>query len=264
MDGHKQYNQISHQSQRLMAFVLQVLHSVLQDTVTTGVFTEEQIAEIVARYSLSLPIPNKFLPEIQVFVTKFCELVAQQEVKAEKPLQQEDIIVRPQILYIVFHNGSEQYYYEQLPEEVLKLRKKVLFWIYQAEKEFYSRDRKCKRLRPQTQRLLRCICDKKNSGQTITFAEIYALVWRREPPSNHKMIESIEVEMSALNVFAAPEPFERIIDSKAKILRVDKGYLIKEDAHKECCIIRVVTASELIKLQPQNSTSPPTETNFFH
>ena len=51
------------------------------------------------------------------------------------------------------------------------------------------------------------------------------------------METSIEVEMSALNVFAA-QPFQRSTNYDAWVLRYDNKYKIKKGMPNECCIVR--------------------------
>lgn len=218
--------------------VMRILDSTLEEAISGGICWEDQVADLVARHSLRWPAPDRFLGMVHMFVAYFCGGVVQPDEETKELLQRAGSLIRHSKCYVVFHNGRDHFYPNELPEDVLELRKAVLFWIDRAAKVFRSRDQKRKGLRPQTERVLRFICSERNAGKTISFSELYSYVWRKDAPSDERrMVGSIEREISALNKFAA-EPFQRTIDYKAKLIRGTDSYQIKEDMPSECCIIR--------------------------
>lgn len=219
--------------------VMSLLNSTLEDTIRARGCSEDRIGEFVAHHSLRWQAPDRFLRMVDTFVADFCEAVDHQDKETEEFIQRLRPLVRPSICYTVFHHGEEHFYANELPKEVLNLRRSILFWIYRAKKEFLSCGQKRKALRPLTERVLRFICSKRNAGNIMPFPELYSSVWRKDLPSDeNKMITSIEVEMSALNIFAAPKPFQREIDYTAKVIRCRNAYMIKKETLNECCIIR--------------------------
>jgi hypothetical protein len=218
--------------------VMQVLNNTLDDAINSGFCTPNQITSLVAHHSLRWRVPDRFCGMVSVFVEQFCGAVVRPDKETEELLQRGRSIIRHSRCYVVFHNGRNHFYPDVLPKKIVDLRNSVLFWIDRARNDFCSRGRTRERLRPQTERVLQFICSERNADRTVSFSELYSYVWRKDPPSDEKKMEtSIEVEISALNGFA-DEPFERSIDPKAWIIRCDNKYKIKANMPKECCIIR--------------------------
>jgi hypothetical protein len=220
--------------------VMTILSDTLSDVTTAGIYSEDQIAAFVARHSLRWRIPARFLPSILRFLVEFQKSVSQPDEETRKYLQYIKTSPLPRRCYTVFYNGQECFCFDELPEHILKCRETVLFWIYEPTNDFSSRGRARKKLEPQTLRVLRFLCDNKNAGRTVTLAELYSDVWRKEPASFRKMVGSVEVETSKLNTFA-DKKFEYRTGTSAIITRIGDSYRISNKAPNECCIISAIT-----------------------
>jgi hypothetical protein len=218
-----------------------IVNNIIETVINGGVYSEEKIAELVGHYSLRWPIPSQFLPVIQDFICNLCKPVALPNQESQMFLNHQLSLRNHQKCFVVFHEGYNKYYYDQLPQKILALRETILFWIYSSQREFYSQGRNRKHLRPQTLRVLRFLSSMQNAGQTISMAEIYRSVWQANPPDDSSsMITSIGVEISALNRFADPVPFERSVGANAFIIRSGDAYKIREDLTGQCCIINKI------------------------
>jgi len=226
-------------AESLMPKVMQVLNAALADAITAGVRTDDEVAAIVCRHSSRWPVPDEYLSCVEAFIISYCTKASRPDKETQKFLKDTGSTIRRSPRFLVFHHGRN-HYYNELPEDVLKLRETALFWIYEATNDFCSRGRQRKRLGPQTLRLLRFICDEKNAGRTVTLAELYRHVWLKEPASVEKMVGSIEVEMSKLNTFAFRK-FEHRTEKNAIVTRVCDSYKISKEASNECCIISTCT-----------------------
>ena len=217
-----------------------LLGDTLRDVITARICSEDKIEAIVARHSLRWRMPPQLLPLIKRFVVEWQRTVSQPDGETREYLQHVKIPLLPRVCYSVYHDGHEEFYYDELPKHVLNCRETVLFWIYEPTNDFCSRGRARNRLGPQTLRVLRYLCDSKNAGGTVTLAQLYSDVWRKEPTSFDKMVGSVEVEISKLNSFALKQ-FEHRTGTSAIITRVCDGYLINKEAPNECCIINSTT-----------------------
>ncbi len=206
-------------AEALIPRVTQVLNSALAEAISTGARTGDQIRRIVAGHSLRWALPPELVPDIQIFVLKYLDRVAQQKSKIEEFLNCSRPGKCPSICYEVFQYGNTYYCYDTLPEEVLKLKKSALFWIYRSANELLSRGQPRERnewIPPKAEEMLRFFCEARNAGTTIPFLKLYTGVWKpASSPSKYKMCNSINVRKNAINTFAG-EQFIKTVSDKSK------------------------------------------------
>lgn len=160
--------------------VMMVLGASLQNAIAKGVCSEEEIGELIAKYSLRYPLPDRFLRMVQVFVTGFCGGAVESDEETKRLLHQAELFVSHQACYYVFHNGKDHFYRNEIPQEVGQLRKTALFWINPGEKEFFSRGNQREKSEcpnPKAITMLRFLCDERNVGKIVSFSELYSQVW---------------------------------------------------------------------------------------
>ena len=116
----------------------QVVNYSLAETIGTGARTADQIMEIVVGHGLRWALPPELVPDIEIFVLNYLDRVAQQKSRIEEFLKRFSPGLRPSICYQVYHHGRTDYYYDELPKEVLNLKKDVLFWIHRSANELLS------------------------------------------------------------------------------------------------------------------------------
>jgi len=227
----------------LAATTVMLLGRCLGEALATGTCSEDQIGESVARQSLRCPLPNRFLRMAQRFVTAFCGGVSEPDSETED-LFYNTRLPAPQQCYLVFHNGSDNFYANAVPPEVLQLRETVLFWIYRARGDFCSRGHpRPKGPGPQAERVLRFLCHERNAGKTIPLQDLFSSVWLKRPGSRTQHpVGSIRVEVSKLNGFA-DEPFES--EGGGTMIRsFREAYIIDAKTPAECCIVRPISLPE--------------------
>lgn len=230
----------------LMPSVIQVLNSALKDVITAGVRSDDEVAEIVCRHSSCWPVPDEYLSCVEAFIVNYCMKALRPDKETKKFLKNTGSIISRRLRFLVFHNGRNRYY-DELSEDVLKLRETAMFWIYPDRKEFISRgERRYKHEcpPPRVLKMLRFLCLERNAGRIIPFSELYSHVW--EPislPTKQQICNSINVTQNEINNFAA----ERFISDEskndnAKVVRIrgqDK-FRVAEKTPKECCIIKEI------------------------
>jgi len=233
----------------LMPNAIQVLSAALRDAITAGVQSDDKIAEIICRHSGHWPVPDKYLSYVEAFIVSYCKKAAQPDKETQEFLKDTAPITHRRPRFQVFHHGRN-HYYNELSEDVLKLRKKVLFWIHRAQNEFLSRGEQrdkheCPPLR--AIKMLRFLCLERNAGRVIPFAELYSYVW--VPTSlltRQQICNSINVVQNEINTFAA----ERFISDEskndnAKVVRI-RGqdiFRVDEETPNECCIVKEIKLS---------------------
>jgi len=114
-------------AESLIPRLTQVVSGALAEAVSTGARTGHRIRQIVVRHGLRWSLPPELVPQIQMFVLKYLDLVAQRRSEIEQFLKRFGPGVRPSICYQVYHHGRTDYYYDELPKEVLDIRNSVLF-----------------------------------------------------------------------------------------------------------------------------------------
>jgi len=232
----------------LIPCVTQVLNGALAETVRTGARTAERIRQIVVGHGLSWALPPELIPEIQIFVLKYLDLVAQQKNRIEEFLKRFSPIVRPIICYQVYHHGRTDYYYNDLPKVLLNLKKNALFWIDSSANEQLSRGRSRIRsewLPPKAEEMLRFLCRAENAGETILFSELFLEAWKRNTPaSEYQMCNSINGMITAINTFA-DERFIRTVSDKSeqndkRVLRIRGAnkFIVGKEVSVELVIIK--------------------------
>jgi len=228
-----------------------VLNGLLDDIREAGVFSEDQIAGFIAKQALPWPVPDQFLQEVRRFVVGVCKAAKQPDRQTLEFIQRAGPIVCPHACFVAFRDGEDHYYYDELPEEIIKLRETVLFWINRSTNDFFSDGERCDRhewLPPQAEKMLRFLCLKRNAGRVISLSELYLQVWQPVSlPSQHRMCNSIDVAQNAINTFAA----ERFIisvsdeskqyDGKVARIRGANKFKVGKEASVKCCIIKKVT-----------------------
>jgi hypothetical protein len=206
-------------AEALIPRVTQVVSGALAEAARTGVRAGDQIMEIVARHGLRWALPPEFFPKIQMFVTSYCDLVAQQKSKIEEFLRRFAPAERPSICYEVYQHGRTDYYFDRLFEDAIRLRETALFWINRSGNELLSRGERRIRsewLPPRAEEMLRFLCRTENAGQIISFSELFLEVWKpTTPPSKYQMCDSINVMKSTINAFAG-EQFIKTVSNKSE------------------------------------------------
>jgi len=217
----------------LIPNLTQVFNGALDEAVSTGARTADQIKKIVAGHGLRWALPPELFPGIQIFVADFCNLPAQLQRKIQEFLRRFAAGEHPGICYEVYHHGRTDYYYDELPPEVLNLKKTALFWIYHSANELLRRGEprvKSEWLPPKAEEMLRFLCRAENAGRTISLSELFLEVWKRNTPaSEYQMCNSINGMITAINTFA-DERFIRTVSDKSK--QDDKRVLRIRGANK--------------------------------
>jgi len=233
----------------LIPCVTQVLNCALIEAARTGVRAGDKIMEIVARHGLTWALPPELVPEIQMFVLKYLDLVAQRRSEIEQFLKRFGPSVRPSICYQVYHHGRTDYYYDELPPEVLNLKKTALFWIYRSANELLSRGIPSERsewLPPRAKEMLRFLCQAKNAGQIILFSDLYREVWKRAVlPGQKPPYGSIDEAETWINTFvvkaerfiiSAPDA-SKSADKKVLRIRGANKFKVGKEVSAELIII---------------------------
>jgi hypothetical protein len=225
------------------ASTMVVLGRTLAEARERGPCSEDRIGEIAARQSLHSLLPGPFIRMVHRFVADFCGGVSEPE--AASLLPDERTPPERSICYYVFCGGSDQFFPDQLPAELLQLRDRVLFWIHRAEGDYRSRGQIRERglwLKPQTEQVLRFLCNERNAGRTIALSDLYKSVWQKQPTGNvEKMLNAVRVEVSGLNQFSE-ERFEGETGNVlVRYIREARAYGISTKAVEECCIVRPVS-----------------------
>ena len=235
--------------------VMTLLSDTLRDVIASGVSSEEQIAEIVARNCLRSPLPDELLSEVEKFIVNYCIKAKQGYKDIRKFLQDTKQMPLSYHTFLVFHHGRYHYYYE-LSKEVLELRKTVLFWICRSANQFSSRGKqreKIEWLPPRAEKMVRFLCRQQNAGRIITLSELY--LQGRQPatlPSMKDMRNSVDETQNAINNFAnyanVDERFIKSVSDESKqddvkvlSVRGANKYIVGKEISAECCIIKRVS-----------------------
>jgi len=229
----------------LEASVVLVLGRSLAEAREHGLCSEDQIGEIVARQSLRWPLPGSLLRVVQRSVADFCGGLSTHGAETGLLFTANGTPVAHQVCYFVFHDGSDNFYEDALPREVLQLRERVLFWIHRAAGDFCSRGRpRPKGLGPQAESVLRFLCHERNAGKTVPLMDLFSSVWvKRSGSRPQNPVASVRVEVSKLNAFA-DVPFESERgDAMVRYSRETAAYTIHARTPTECCIVRPVSSS---------------------
>lgn len=212
--------------------------------------TADQIMEIVVGHGLHWALPPELVPDMQIFVLKYIDRVAQQKSRIEEFLKRFSPSLRPTLCYQVYHHGRTDYYYDELPEEILNLRKTALFWIDRSANEQLSRGQpriRSEWLPPRAEEMLRFLCQADNAGPTILFSELFLKVWKRTPASKYRMCNSINGMITAINTFADKQ-FIKTVSGKSeqddkKVLRIRccNEFIVGKKVPGELVIIKKIT-----------------------
>jgi len=215
-------------AEALIPGLMQVFSGVLPEAVRTEARTADQIMEIVVGHGLRWALPPELIPDIQIFVLKYIDLPAQLQRKIQEFLRRFAAGEHPSICYEVFQHGRTEYYYDELPEEVLKLKKTALFWIYRSANELLSRGEPRERsewLPPRAEEMLRFLCRTENAGKDVCFLDLYQDVWKPTVPhSDDKIYNSIGEAQNAINAFAGKRFIKTVSNKSAqdddRVLRI--------------------------------------------
>jgi len=230
----------------LAANIVMVLNRALGEAMAAGICSEDQIGESVARQSLRWPLPDRFLRMAHRFVTDFCGGVSERDMETASLFGSDSELPAYQQCYLVFHNGSDHFYPNELPPEIVHLRETVLFWIHRAAGDFCSRGRpRPKGPGSQAERVLRFLCHERNAGRTIPLMDLFSNVWSKKASGGTRNpLTSIRVEVSRLNGFAV-EPFEgEGGEAMVRYVREVGAYSISAETPAACCIVRPISLPE--------------------
>lgn len=248
VQGHGLAGRWSRDADLLTAPLMMVLNRSLDKAIATGVLAEDEIGQIVAQEAVRRPLPDRFLRLVQGFVVEFCGGVSMPDEETENLLHGVDLWRTAEQCYFVFHNGSNHFYPNELPEVVLRIREKVLFWIHRAAGDFCSRGRPrspADRPTPQAECVLRFLCDERNAGKTIPLADLFSRVWQKRPDGGTKNpVMSIRVEVSRLNRFAVDLFEGESGNVMVRYVREAGAYRIRAETPTECCIVRPISLPE--------------------
>jgi len=234
----------------LEASSITVLQRSLTEARRQGPCSEDEIGQIVAKEGLHFPsLPGHFLKTVQAFVVDFFGGVSMHPASEATPCLPGISPLKYDVCYYVFHGGGHHFYPRELPPDVLRLQDGALFWINRAAGDLRS----CGQLRPrgkwprpQAESVLRFLCDEHNAGREIPLVDLYRHVWQKAVPAGaeKKVLNSVRVAVAALNGFAAksfegPEP-----GALVRYISECCSYRPRDDAPKECCIVRPVSLPE--------------------
>jgi hypothetical protein len=233
-------------AESLMPNVMQVLISALKDAITAGVRSDEEVAEIVCRNSSCWPVPDEYLSCVEMFIISYCTKSSRPDKETQKFLRDIGSAIRRRSRFLTFHNGRN-HYYDELPDDILKLRETATFWIYPDRNEFISRGEQRDKQEcppPRALKMLQFLCLERNAGRIIPFNELYSYVWVPiSLPTKHDMRNSINEAQNQINNFAA----DRFISDKskndnAKVIRIrgEDKVEVSEATPREYCIIKVI------------------------
>ena len=227
----------------LMAEFVMVLSRTLAEVKERGPWSEEVIGEVVARNSLRWPLPGTFLKAAQDSAAEFFGAASQLQVEAADRFHGQEPPPSHELCYLVFHNGSDHFYPDKLPDEVLRLREKVLFWLHRSEGDFCSRGRpRPQGPGPQAERVLRFLCHERNAGKTVSLQDLFSSVWlKKAGRQTQNPVLSLRVEMSKLNTFAGKQFEGEGSDAMVRYRREDCVYMIHAATATECCIVRPIS-----------------------
>ena len=244
--GHGLAGQWSRDADLLTAPLMMVLSRSLGKAVSAGVLSEDEIGEIVAQEGLRWPLPDRFLRLVHGFVADFCGGVSLQDTETGVLFGRDTELPVHQQCYLVFHNGSDHFYPDELPEAVLGLRETVLFWIHRAAGDFCSRGQpRPKGPGPQAERVLRFLCHERNAGKTIPLMDLFSNVWLKKAGGRtQNPVVSIRVEVSGLNGFAVESIEGEGGDAMVRYVREAGAYRIDPKTPTECCIVRPISLPE--------------------
>lgn len=229
----------------LLANLQQVFNHTLFEVIKNRITSETDIEEIIGKYSSLWPVPDDVLVTLTDTVLNFkiklhnsdkltCDFLAAQRHKTQ---------------FLVFHHGRT-HYYNTVPDDVLKMKKSILFWADFSNNEFYTFGEafpKNEWLEPVAEQMLRFVCDNRNAGKIIDFDKLYSNICHKDSYQNtDKLRNCIAVRQNQINSLGMEKLFITVSDSSAenkeKVLRLrgqDK-YKIGQKTMNRVCIIRKV------------------------
>jgi len=230
-----------------------VFTGALLEAVRTGAHSKNQIEQIIRGHCLDCPLSWEVLDEILTDITRYFHLVTKHKVSIEDFLRNLSPGRRPKVVYEAFHHGQPHIYCDELPPEVLNLKKTALFWIYRSANELLSLGKPRERsewLPPRAEEMLHFLCRAKNAGQIILFSDLYREVWKRAVlPGQKPPYGSIDEAENWINTFVATA--ERFIisapdasksaDKKVLRIRGANKFKIGKKVSADLVIIKGIT-----------------------
>ncbi len=230
----------------MQPLIAEIVRATVEEVVRRRVCSDHDIANIVAEKATSPhPVPPHFLPAVSQFVSNLVLAQLAENKKVQALAHGWLVTGDPRPCYVALHHGQYHYGYDSLPDDVIALRDKMLFWIDHTDEDYRSRGRQRKALEPRVERMLSFVCYERNAGRTVPFVELYEQSVRKVPPSTKKMVDSIQVIMSALNRFVGLNMGLAVKHGpNAYLLRHKDTYRIHPNLQNECCIISVLAGTD--------------------
>lgn len=206
--------------------------------------TELKIAERILEYGLKYHLSSSLLSDLNKLGLQLFEI----KIKRHDCFEELEISPKKiECCYSVFHSGELHFYYNVLPDYVLKMKENKLFWINLADHEYFSLEEivpKEFKLEPKHIEILMYLCRENMSGKFIKREDIYQNVWLTSNETDpNKINNTISVASNKINAFAKKE----FISEKSDYVKLIHGgdkYLVSDTCIDAICIINKTAVNE--------------------
>jgi hypothetical protein len=215
-------------------------HEIIRNKHATGEF----IAEQISNQALDHYLPPPFLSKLHTFFLEIVQIAKTSNEVGSRNLTSEAF----SCCYHVFHGGEYRFYFGKLPDEILKLKESVLFWIDKANNEFLSLAKTVPKeswLDPKARELLKYLCSRKISGKHISLEDINHDVWySSSSASSSKMRNTFSVAANKINTFALEKFISEDSNKYVQRLRGQDQFMVSARCADAICIINCTPVKE--------------------
>jgi hypothetical protein len=231
----------------LLPNLQQIFNHALYEVVTKGITSESKIEEIIGKYSSFWPVPDDVSMTLAETVMNFKKILQNSNSSTYYFKNIVENIQQYKTNYLVFHQGRT-HYYNTVPDDILAVKKSILFWADFSKDEFYTIGESFSKnqwLEPVAEQMLRFVCKAGNSGKIINFGRLYSNICRDNSCRDiEKLRNWISVRQNQINSLGRQRLFRTVSDCSAaneeKVLRLrgEDKYKIGKNIMDQVCIIK--------------------------